>query len=139
MPRPDGYPVDFYISSWETVGELVTDAIADFFQCGRLLKEANNTILSLIPKTANLSSLSDYRPISCCNTVYKCIAKILARRMAQVLPSVIGNEQSAFIPGRRISDNILLAQELLNSYNARKGPARCAMKIDITKAFDSVE
>ena len=96
-------------------------------------------ILPLIPKASNPNCFFDYCLISYCNTVYKCIAKILAKRIAHVLPSIVGKEQSAFIFGTRISDNILFAQELVHAYNSKKEPARCAMKVDIMKAFDFVE
>jgi hypothetical protein len=89
----------------------------------------NATSISLIPKVANPTRLTDFRPISCCNTVYKCIAKILAGRIKVVLPSLVGPYQTAFISRRRISDNILLSQELMKGYHKSTGPARCAMKL----------
>ncbi|KAL3576429.1 hypothetical protein D5086_021712 [Populus alba] len=87
---------------------------------------------------ANPTRLTDFRPISCCNTIYKCIAKILAGRMKVVLPSLVGPYQTAFISGWRINDNILLSQELMKGYHKSTGPARCAMKVDLMKADDSV-
>ncbi|KAL0282884.1 UNVERIFIED_CONTAM: hypothetical protein Sradi_7248600 [Sesamum radiatum] len=83
--------------------------------------------------------VSDYRPISCCNVLYKAITKILVKRLQQVLPLLIDYSQNAFVPGRCISDNILLAQELLAGYNQTRLPARCTLKIDIQKAYDSVK
>jgi hypothetical protein len=91
----------------------------------------NATSISLIPKVANPMRLTDFRPISCYNTVYKCIAKILAVRIKVVLPSLVGPYQTAFISGRRISDNILLSQELMKGYHKSTGPGRCAMKVDM--------
>lgn len=82
--------------------------------------------------------MADFRPISCCNTIYKCIAKILANRLKAVLPPLINRAQSAFVKGRKISDNILLAQELLRNYHRASGPSRCALKIDLRKAFDTI-
>ena len=87
--------------------EDVINAVSSFFQTRRMLKEMNVTSISLIPKVANPMRLTDFRPISCCNRVYKCIAKILAGRVKAVLPSLVGPYQTAFISGRRISDNIL--------------------------------
>ncbi|KAL0287398.1 UNVERIFIED_CONTAM: putative mitochondrial protein [Sesamum calycinum] len=83
--------------------------------------------------------VSDYRPIACCNTLYKAITKILVKRLQRVLPLMIDHSQNAFVPGRSISDNILLAQELLAGYNQARLPARCMLKVDIQKAYDSVE
>ncbi|CAN1159944.1 LINE-1 retrotransposable element ORF2 protein [Linum perenne] len=83
--------------------------------------------------------MRDYRPISCCNTIYKALSKVLANRMCSVLPSIIGYSQSAFIKGRMISDNVILAHELLSRYSQKSVSPRCALKIDLMKAFDSVE
>jgi hypothetical protein len=100
-----------------------------------MLKEMNATSIYLVLKVANPTRLTDFRPITCCNTVYKCIAKILACRIKAVLPSLVGSYQTAFIFGRRISDNILLSQELMKGYHKSTGPARCAMKVDLMKAY----
>jgi len=70
--------------------------------------------------------------------VYKCIAKILAGRIKVVLPSLVGSYQTAFISGRKISDNILLSQELMKGYHKSTKPPRCAMKVDLMTAYDSV-
>ncbi|KAL0387928.1 UNVERIFIED_CONTAM: putative ribonuclease H protein [Sesamum radiatum] len=83
--------------------------------------------------------VSDYRPIACCNVLYKAITKIIVKRMQRVLPLLIDYSQNAFVPGRSITDNILLAQELLAGYNQKRLPLRCTIKVDIQKAYDSVE
>ena len=138
-PGPDGFNVDFFTSSWDTVGPSVILAIKDFFREGSLLKEVNSTILTLVPKIPNASSMSDYRPIACCNTVYKCVTKILANRIASVLPSIIGPSQNAFVKGRRISDNILLAQELFAGFHHDPYLPKCAIKVDFRKAYDTID
>lgn len=86
----------------------------------------------------NPSNIGDFRPISCCNTTYKCISKIIASRLKGTLPYLISPTQAAFVPGRRIGDNILIAQELMRNYYRHAGPPRCTLKIDLQKAFDSV-
>lgn len=82
--------------------------------------------------------MKDFRPISLCFIAYKCIAKILASRLKHVIPHVIDIAQSAFIKGRSITDNILIAQELFRGYGRANGSAKCALKIDLHKAFDSI-
>lgn len=117
-------------------GHDVIKAIKSFFQSGRLLKELNATAIALVPKVPNPDKWKDFRPISCCNTVYKCIAKIVANRLKVVLPNLVGPQQTAFIQGRRIGDNILLAQELLINYHRDKGSPRCALKVDLMNLIE---
>lgn len=111
----------------------------NFFVNGKLLKEVNHTIIALLPKVNSPTRITDFRPISCCNALFKCISKIIANRIKDSLTILVGSNQSAFVPGRRISDNILLTQELMHNYNLDRGPARCAFKVDIQKAYDTVD
>jgi len=99
----------------------VVTAIQSFFESRMLLKEVNATILTLVPKKPNASFMGDFRPIACCIVIYKCITKILSNRMLQVLDSLISWNQSAFIPGRNIAENVLLAQELVQNYRRKDG------------------
>nr|XP_043639257.1 uncharacterized protein LOC122610328 [Erigeron canadensis] len=138
-PGPDGFSSLFFKKSWDIVGGEVSNAIHDFFKSGRLLGEVNHTFLALIPKVTTPSMVTDYRPISCCNVLYKCISKIITDRIKDCLDDIVGINQSAFIPGRRISNNILLTQELMHNYHRNVGPPRCAFKVDIQKAYDTVD
>ncbi|GKB17548.1 RNA-directed DNA polymerase, eukaryota, reverse transcriptase zinc-binding domain protein [Tanacetum coccineum] len=103
-----------------------------------MLGEVNATLITLVPKIQHLTKVSEYRPIACCNVVYKCISKIISSRIQGCLDKLISINQSAFVPGRLIQDNLLITQELLKGYNRKKGPQRCALKIDIAKAYDTV-
>jgi hypothetical protein len=131
---PDGFSAGFFQQAWPIVGEDVCDAIMEFFSSGRLLKEVNSTIITLVPKKKNATSMGDFRPISCCNLVYKCITKIMANRLVAGLDEVISSNQGAFVPKRSIVENILLAQELVCNYHRTVGKARCTLKIDLMKA-----
>jgi hypothetical protein len=137
-PGPDGFTTEFFKSSWSIVGEDVVAAIQSFFESGLLLKELNATILTLVPKKLNASYMGDFRPIACCNVIYKCITKIISNRMIPILDSLVSWNQSAFIPGRSISENVLLAHELVRNYHRKGGQPRCTMKIDLMKAYDSI-
>ena len=83
--------------------------------------------------------MKDYRPISCCNVIYKVISKILASRLKKLLPSFISPNQSAFVKDRLLMENVLLASELVKNYHKPSVSSMCAVKIDISKAFDSVQ
>lgn len=137
-PGPDGYTSCFFKSAWNVLGKDVISAVKEFFSSGKLLKEVNASIISLIPKVQNPQSVGEFRPIALCNVLYKCISKILANRIKGCLEDVVDPIQNAFIPGRRISDNILLTQELFKNYHRHKGLPRCAFKVDVKKAYDSV-
>ncbi|KAL0295155.1 UNVERIFIED_CONTAM: Retrovirus-related Pol polyprotein from type-2 retrotransposable element R2DM [Sesamum radiatum] len=138
-PGPDGYSAGFYKAAWSVIGGEVTQAILDFFRNGRLLKQINATLISLIPKVNSPAVVAEFRPISCCNVLYKAITKILVQRMRSILDTLISPSQNAFVPGRSIGDNVLLAQELFSGYNQRNLPPRCALKVDLRKAYDTVE
>lgn len=100
----------------------------------------NETIISLIPKTLNLESLSNYRPISLCNTIYKIVSKIIVGRLRPHLDRLICPNQAAFVLGRRGLDNVVIAQELLHSLDTKKGKVGfMAIKVDLAKAYDRLE
>ncbi|XP_024976218.1 uncharacterized protein LOC112514118 [Cynara cardunculus var. scolymus] len=138
-PGSDGFSSKFFKQAWEIVGRDVTLAVHNFFYRGNLPKNLNHTLICLIPKSLNASRVTDYRPIACCNVLYKCISKVIVNRMKGSLDSLIDKAQLAFIPGRRITDNILMAHELVSGYQSSNGPPRCAFKIDIKKAYDTVD
>ena len=80
-PGPDGFSSLFFKRAWSIVGNEVSAMVADFFRFGCMLREINCTIIALVPKVPNPSPMHDYRPISCCNTIYKCISKIIAAKI----------------------------------------------------------
>ncbi|XP_022032480.1 uncharacterized protein LOC110933573 [Helianthus annuus] len=138
VPGPDGYTSEFFKKAWSIVGSEVTAAIIDFFETGRMLQEINH-IIALILKVPTPGVVTDYKPISCCNVAYKGSSKIITSRILEGLKEIVSDNQSAFVPGRRISDNIMLTQELMHNYHSQVGPPRCAMKVDIQKAYDTAD
>ena len=137
-PGPDGFSSLFFKRAWNIVGNEVSDAVEYFFKTGCMLREINCTIIALVLKGPNPSSMHDYRPISCCNTIYKCISKIIAVRIKRCILDIICPAQTAFVQGCSIADNILLTQELMKNYHSDIGPPRCALKIDLKKAYNSI-
>jgi len=140
-PGADGMTSLFYKKYWATVGEDVTREVLGFLNGEDLPRDWNKTVIVLIPKVANPKSLKDLRSISLCNVLYKVASKVLAGRLKLVLPEIISQNQSAFVPGRLITDNVLVAYELTHYLqNKRSGSEGCAaLKLDMSKAYDRVE
>ncbi|KAL0011169.1 hypothetical protein SO802_006277 [Lithocarpus litseifolius] len=140
-PGPDGMNALFYQKFWHIVGDDVVSAILDFLNNGNMLPEINHTNIVLIPKVKNPQKMSEFRPISLCNVIYKIISKVLVDRLKQVLPDIISPTQSAFVPGRLITDNVLVAYETIHTMHVRKKGKKGTMtlKLDVSKAYDRVE
>ena len=101
----------------------------------------NDTYICLIPKVKSPQKVTEFRPISLCNVMYRLISKILANRLKRVLDAVIDELQSAFVPGRLITDNVLVAFETMHCIDQRKKgkKALMAIKLDMSKTYDKVE
>ncbi|CAN0858294.1 Transposon TX1 uncharacterized 149 kDa protein [Linum grandiflorum] len=93
----DGFDSSFFQKYWTLINPELFRAVSSFFSSGIMLKNINNSIISLIPKVSNPSAMSQLRPISLCQVMYKIIAKILAARLSMPLPKIIGNHQNGFI------------------------------------------
>ncbi|XP_013589064.1 PREDICTED: uncharacterized protein LOC106297349 [Brassica oleracea var. oleracea] len=138
-PGPDGYPSEFFKITWPILGQDFTVAVQSVFRYGFLPKGVNSTILALVSTKTDSMEMRDYRPTACCNVLYKVVSKILANRLKLLLLRIITENQSAFIKGRLLMENVLLASELVKDYHKEDVSPRCVMKIDISKAFDSVQ
>jgi len=140
-PGPDEMPAVFYKQFWDVIGEKVTKEVLDVLNGGLIPEGWNETTIVLIPKVKNPDKLKDLRPISLCNVIYKIVSKALANRLKQILLEMISPAQSAFVPGRLISNNILIAYELTHYMKQKKKGKEgyAAVKLDMSKAYDRVE
>nr|XP_023896924.1 uncharacterized protein LOC112008814 [Quercus suber] len=139
-PGPDGLHAGFFQRFWLTVGSLVKKEVRQIFATKKMPEYLNKTHLILIPKIQGPETLGNYRPISLCNTTYKLVTKILVNRIKPVLGNLISPVQTAFIPGRRGTDNAIIVQELIHSISKAKGKeGYMAIKIDLVKAYDKLE
>lgn len=137
-PCPYGFTSWFYKAAWGIVGQEVINSVISFFKSSLLPSSTNSTILTLLPKFPGATIIKDYRPISCCNTLYKVISKLLVHRLKPLLPFIILPNQTAFIKGRLLLENCLLASELVSGYHKQETEKKLTLKIYIAKAFDSV-
>ena len=138
---PDGMTALFYQQSWSIIKKDVVDMVNSFLTTRRFYGRLNVTNICLIPKMARPNRMTELRPISLCNVGYKIISKVLCQRLKICLPALISETQSAFAPGRLISDNILIAQEMFHGLRTNKAcqGKYMAIKTDMSKAYDRVE
>lgn len=119
-PGPDGFYSWFFQSNWNVMGEYVVKKIQDFFQSSCLPRTVNETHIMLIPKILSPKTVADFRSVALCNVVYKVISKLLAKRLQPHLCNLIIETQSAFVPKRAISDNVLIIHEFLRYLQTSK-------------------
>ena len=138
-PGPDGFNSGFYRASWLHTGSLVRQAAQEFFLKGKIPSFYGETKLVMLPKINNPEKAADFRPISCYNVIYKTITKLICSRLKEVLPSIISEGQGAFVIGRELLFNLLLCPDLARGYTRKVSLPCCLMKVDLHKAFDSVQ
>ena len=132
-PGEDGLTGLFYQKFWHIVGPVLTAEVHSFFQTAVLPTCWNHTQISLLPKIPHPSSMKDVRPISLCSVQYKIISKILSERLKSIFEETISHTQGAFVSGRLITDNVIIAHELVHGLRTNVPIAReyMAVKTDM--------
>ncbi|XP_059292434.1 uncharacterized protein LOC132045876 [Lycium ferocissimum] len=135
---PDGMIGIFYQVCCNIVGVDVYNVVKAFFDGKTLPKSITNTNLVLLPKKNNIETFADMRPISLSNFINKVIFRVVQDKLEGLLPSLISPNQSGFVKGRCIIENVLLTQEVVTDIRLRGKPANVVLKLDMAKAYDRV-
>jgi hypothetical protein len=133
-PGPDGFQPIFFKLFWEVVGDNLWNFVRSAFDKGEYDTKVCETLIVLIPKGDNQTTLKDFRPISLCNVTYKLISKIIVARLRPFLDGIISPLQNSFIPGRNTKDNAIVLQEVLHSMRkSKKKKGDMVFKLDLEK------
>ncbi|VVA40999.1 PREDICTED: reverse mRNAase, partial [Prunus dulcis] len=139
-PGPDGFPALFYQDYWGVCSDDIISFVQDCFNTATLPDHLNETLIALVPKVERPMFMNQLRPISLCNTLYKVVSKILVARLRPCMTKLVSPNQVSFVPGRQITDNIIVAQEVLHKFKNAKGKKGfIAWKIDLSKAYDRMQ
>jgi ribonuclease HI len=136
-PGPDGFPAGFYQNGWSKVENSLCDFAKSVWRNPVDVATVNFIDICLIPKIDRPEFVSQFRPISLCNVSYKIITKIMVNRLKKIIPQVVSPFQTGFVPGRNITENIVIAQEMLHSMmKMRSRVGFFVIKVDLSKAYD---
>ena len=138
-PGSDGFTAEFYKFFWHELRDELLDSLHYAFQSGSMSISQRRGIISLIPKkNKDKSLLENLRPISLLNVDYKILTKVIAKRIEKVLPKIINPDQTGYVKGRYIGENIRLIQDIMFFTKNANLPG-IAIFLDFRKAFDTIE
>lgn len=109
VPGLDGFRVEFFQELWDIIKLDLLAVVQESLKNKQMLRALNSTFLALIPKCDGSDRISQFRPISLCNVIYKIISKIIADRLKKWLKVLISKEQSGFVASRQILDGVVIA------------------------------
>ncbi|KAK5837222.1 hypothetical protein PVK06_013032 [Gossypium arboreum] len=134
-----GFNMCFFKGCWQLVREDLFNMMIEFFRTGKLKKSINSSFIALIPKTEHPNDISDFRSICLVGSLNKIVAKVLSRRIREVIGDIVSDTQCAFIKERQIFDGILIANEIIHSIK-KNSELRGSLifKLDFSKAYDCV-
>ena len=137
-PGSDGFTTEFYKFFWPDIRSLVFNAFNFSFESGILSNNQREAVLTLLPKpNKDLRLLKNWRPISLLNTDYKILTKLLANRLQKVINNVVSEDQSGYIKGRFIGENIRTVLDVIEYFSQRTNPG-ILLFLDFEQAFDTV-
>eukprot|EP00253_Pinus_taeda_P035409 PITA_35409 len=135
IPRLVSREDNFNLNKPVTKEEDILNVVEDSRMNRTILKALNSSFIALTPKQEVAQTLDKFRPIALCNVVYKIISKVVANRLKPLLPTVVSVEQSGYVEGRQILNNIIQAHEVVHSLSSNR-KVGVIMQLDITKAYD---
>lgn len=137
---PDGFNGKIIQDNWASFGPAVIHEVTQFFQTSVMPSYMGSSNLILIPKSEESISVTQFRPISVCNFLYKVVSKIIANRIKPYMDLCVSHSQGAFVPGRDIAQNVILLREVLHSFKQKNyGRKEFCLKVDLSKAFDRMD
>jgi len=140
-PGPDGFNPGFFQKFWSVCIPDIFSECCSWLNNNQFPPSLNSTNIALIPKGNEQHTMKDWHPIALCNVLYKLIAKVLANRLKIVLHKCVSDNHSAFVPGRSILDNAMIAIEVIHHMKTSKRirDKNVALKLDISKAYDRID
>ena len=138
---PDGFSPGFYQQFWNVCSPDIFQECCCWLNDNQFPPSLNSTNIALIPKGQHQRTMKDWRPIALCNVLYKLLSKVLANRLKRVLHKCVSDNQSAFLSGRSILDNAMVAFEVVHHMriNRWKSNNYVALTLDISKAYDRID
>ena len=135
---PDGMNGYFFQNVWDIIKKNLLRVILAFFSGHMIPKYFPHSCIILLTKDSTLNKLTEFRPISLSHFTSKIISKLVSSRLSPILPSLISLKQSCFVKGRNISENIMLAQEIIQQIKKPNIGSNVIIKLDMAKAYDRV-
>ncbi|GBG86942.1 hypothetical protein CBR_g44395 [Chara braunii] len=136
-PGVDGLTVEFYVANWRVFGPLLVELYNEILVGGRLGRGMTHGVIVVLFKKGDKAEVRNCRPISLLNVSYKILAKSLARRLSKFLPDLVEKDQGAFVQGRSIFNNIVMAVETLEVVQ-KENLDVAVLLLDLEKAYDKV-
>nr|BAD04856.1 reverse transcriptase [Takifugu rubripes] len=136
-PGQDGLPVEFYLTFWDLLAPDLITVFMEFEGLDRLPDSFRVGIVTLLHKQKDKTELKNWRPITLLNVDCKLFSRLLATRMSTFLEEVIDPDQACAIPGRKITDSLVLIRDTI-CYARDRNMRLVVLNLDFEKAFDRV-
>ena len=138
-PGEDGFSAEFYSTFFDLIGNDLVNSLNDGYEKGKLSVSQRRGIISLIPKPdSDLSYLQNWRPVTLLNVDYKIASKAIASRLDLIVQSLIHPDQTGFVKGRYIGENIRLISDIMEQTDRDNTPG-IMLSLDFRKAFDTLD